>query len=580
MLRHRIRGTRNLAAGLLVACAAAGSSANTLSNYFAQDDIPLVVEDWRAQHLDQVKAILTQAYWPAPYSRLLYRPFTSILISLEWKMGGGAPFSFKVVQVALYAASAIAVLILALELLPFWGALAAALFFAVHPVHVEAVALAVNQAEVIVGLISALAVAWYIARRREGLPGWSGAVGLGLATFVAAHFKETGLMLFGLLLAAEVLVIKDTAPGRWRLTRPVWLVQLLAVVLAVAIRSLIPMETTSGTFKAEAFYQSTALSRLETMLVVVPEWLRLHLWPATLQADYSPRVIDQATSWGGAQWLGLAIVIMILLLAFRLRSRAPVIAFGVAWVAIGLFPVSNVLIPTGITMAERTLFLSSIGAMLAVAAFGTEAIRTTAGRRKVVLQGVMGTGVIVIAALGASRSASRHRIWRSSLSMWSQTLVDAPDSYRAWVAFGTLVYRLESPERGIDAYRVALQLYDKSEGPILQLAEWYRQRSDCPEAIPLYRQVLTLRDFAPAMASITRCLVWEGDYRGAKEMALRGLKTGYYSTVFHLWFRTALEAERAHAPMHTVRFPKGYGYLFDKPTPNAGVIQWGGRLLP
>ena len=44
----------------------------------------------------------------------------------------------------LTSASAIAVLILALQLLPFWGAVVAALFFAVHPVHVEAVALAVT----------------------------------------------------------------------------------------------------------------------------------------------------------------------------------------------------------------------------------------------------------------------------------------------------------------------------------------------------------------------------------------------------------------------------------------------------
>jgi hypothetical protein len=166
------------------------------------------------------------------------------------------------------------------------------------------------------------------------------------------------------------------------------------------------------------------------------------------------------------------------------------------------------------------------------------------------------------------------------MSMWAQTIVDAPESYRAWVAFGALAYRMVSPERGIHAYRIALQLYDQSEGPILQLAEWYRQRSSCPEAIPLYRQVLALRDFAPAMASITGCLVWEGDYQGAQQMALRGMKTGYYGGVFHLWFRTALEAERSHAPPHTVRFPKGYDYLFDKPTPNAGGMQIGGKLLP
>ena len=400
--------------------------------------MPLILEDSRARDIRQVKQIFTEGYWPAPTPRDLYRPLTSLLLSVEWQLGGGAASSFKAVQVGLYAASAIAVLILALQLLPFWGAVVAALFFAVHPVHVEAVALGVNQAEVIVGLLSALAVAWYIARRRAGVPGWGAAAGLGLTTFIAAHFKETGVMIAGLLVAAELLAVGATAPGRWRATRPVWLLQILAVELVVVIRSFIQPDRLSGTYTAEAFTGSSMWNRLETMLTVVPEWLRLHLWPATLQADYSPRVIVQATGWGGAQWLGLAIVGMIVFLAFRIRSRAPVVLFGVAWVAIGLFPVSNVLIPTGITMAERTLFLSSIGAMLAVAAFGVEAIREIAERHRIVVQRILIGAVIVITLLGASRSLSRHRIWRSSLSMWAQTVVDAPESYRAWIAFGTL----------------------------------------------------------------------------------------------------------------------------------------------
>ena len=221
-------------------------------------------------------------------------------------------------------------------------------------------------------------------------------------TFVAAHFKESGLMLPGLLVAAELFVIQTPPWESWRISRPVWLLQVLAAELALAIRSFIPTETASGTFTAEVFLHSTMWNRLETMLTVVPEWLRLHLWPATLQADYSPQVINQATGWGVDQWLGLVIVGLIVVLAFRLRSRAPMILFGVVWVALGLFPVSNVLLPTGIPIAERTLFLSSIGAMVAVVAVGMEMIRVTAGRRRRVLQGILATAVVVITMLGAS----------------------------------------------------------------------------------------------------------------------------------------------------------------------------------
>ncbi|MEP6590948.1 MAG: hypothetical protein ABJC19_07180 [Gemmatimonadota bacterium] len=574
MLRHRLRGRRNLMAGVLVAMAATGASISTWNNFFAQDDVPLVIEDARAHSLTEVDRLFTEAYWPPPYTRDLYRPLTSLLISLEWQMAGGAPFAYKSVQIALYAASSIAVLILALQLLPFWGALAAALLFAVHPVHVEAVALAVNQAEVVVGLIVALAVAWYINRRRDGPPDWRAAFGLGLTTLVAAHFKETGLMLAPLLVATELFLVPAT-PGRWRATRPVWLVQFLAATVTLAIRARIQTDRLSGTFVAEVFEHSTVWNRFETMLRVVPEWLRLHLWPATLQADYSPRTITQATGWGYDQWLGLTIILLVGVLAVRLFRRAPVVLYGVAWAAIALFPVSNVLVPTGIAMAERTLFLSSIGAMLAVVAFGLEGLRGMSAERRTRAARIAFAAVIVVSLLGISRSYSRHKIWHSSMTMWRQTVIDAPDGYRAWVAFGSLAYRIVGHDRGIYAYRVALTLYDKAEGPIIQLAEWYRIDDKCPTAIPLYYQALALREFAPAMASLAACLAWEGDYRRTQEIALRGMRTGYYGGVFHVWYRTAVDAERAKAPIHTVRFPPGHENLFTQAVPGVSGFEAG-----
>ena len=372
MLRRRLRGPRNLAAGLSSLCRSGEQRAH-VGNVFAQDDVPLILEDSRARDIRQVEQIFTQGYWPAPTPRDLYRPLTSLLLSVEWQLGGGAASSFKAVQVGLYAASAIAVLILALQLLPFWGAVVAALFFAVHPVHVEAVALGVNQAEVIVGLLSALAVAWYIARRRAGVPGWGAAAGLGLTTFIAAHFKETGVMIAGLLVAAELLAVGATAPGRWRATRPVWLLQILAVELVVVIRSFIsPTNSAAPTPRkhSPAARCGTGSRRCSRGARMAPA--------APLARDTAGRLLPARHRPG--HWVGKCPMA-------RPRDRrhdrlsgipdpvrAPMVLFGVAWVAIGLFPVSNVLIPTGITMAERTLFLSSIGAMLAVAAFGVEAI--------------------------------------------------------------------------------------------------------------------------------------------------------------------------------------------------------------
>src|ERR1019366_7020603 len=123
--------------------------------------------------------LFTQAYWPAPYPRELYRPLTSALLAMEWVAGGGRPVLFRIVSILIYVGAVLAVYRLARRLLDPRAAWLAAALFAVHPVHVEAVAVAINQAELIVGAILALLIATYIDRRRSSqalTPRWIAAM--------------------------------------------------------------------------------------------------------------------------------------------------------------------------------------------------------------------------------------------------------------------------------------------------------------------------------------------------------------------------------------------------------------------
>ena len=221
-MNHLIISRRALF-GLLVLLVALVGSAPTLQSYFAQDDIPLAVLDARAHDPASWSDYLDRSYWPPPARADLYRPLTSLLIGGEWALGGGAPLPFKLIQLTLYAAASVAVFALALRLLPPLAALATALLFAVHPVHVEAVALAVNQAEVAVGLLSALSLAWYLDRRRRGMLSQRDHAGLAGITLIAAHFKESGVMIPALLFAAEVFLIEQPRwRERWRKLSPLF----------------------------------------------------------------------------------------------------------------------------------------------------------------------------------------------------------------------------------------------------------------------------------------------------------------------------------------------------------------------
>ena len=108
----------------------------------------------------------------------------------------------------------------------------------------------------------------------------------------------------------------------------------------------------------------------------------------------------------------------------------PAITFGILWTAIALVPVSNVLIPTGIVLAERTLFLATIGVVIAAADL------LAAAGAWLYAGGAIGRALTVSAAtvllgLALVRSRSRHHVWLDHATLWHESLVDAPRSYRA-----------------------------------------------------------------------------------------------------------------------------------------------------
>jgi hypothetical protein len=165
------------------------------------------------------------------------------------------------------------------------------------------------------------------------------------------------------------------------------------------------------------------------MLQVVPTWLRLLAWPAHLQADYSPNEIVASVAFGIREAVGLLLVVVAATIAWFERRRAPVVTFGVAWTAIALFPVSNLAVATGVVVAERTLFLPSIGFIVAVVALA-EQLATGLGRRWSSTPRALATACTALVALGGARSMARELVWNNYQRLAAATARDAPRSLR------------------------------------------------------------------------------------------------------------------------------------------------------
>jgi hypothetical protein len=241
--------------------------------------------------------------------------------------------------------------------------------------------------------------------------------------------------------------------------------------------------------------------RALTMLGVVPQWTRLLFWPAHLQADYGPNEIVTATGWGGAQWAGLAILAAGGCILVAARRRVPAFAFGLSWMAVALIPVSNVLVPTGITLAERTLFLASAGAALAAGAILALAWRAGGGKAPVAL-------VLLLVTLGAWRSRSRVRVWQDQKTLLHQTVADAPKSYVAHLALVRFLEDSGSAAAAASHYRQAAMLKPDLVAQDHALGDRYRAAGFCRPAVRLYRRGLSVvPGDARLRASLVSCLL-------------------------------------------------------------------------
>ena len=517
--RRLLARPRSAIAGLALAASVSG-----LANGFVYDDIPIIRQNPIVHQVESVGRIWSTPYWSAG---LLYRPVTVQLFAAEWALGGGSPVVFHLVSVLLKILTAVLLWRLARRLLPPLPALAAAALFAVHPVHAESVANVVGQAELLAGALVLLAVERYLAWRERGPLGPGHRAALALLSLLAILSKETGVIIPALLVAAELILVAPALPWRKHVSHlaPVLTLQAGAVLAAVLAR-IIVLGPTPGAGPAVALQGLSAGERISGMLAVVPHWARLLLWPAHLEAEYGPPGIAVTGPFGAAHLLGLLLLGAFVLLLMRTWRRQPVVAFGLAWIGLALVPVSNVLATTGVILAERTLFLPSAGAVLALGGGFALLLPYLEGRRRPVRQ----AGFLLLAGVilaGTLRSIERQPVWKDPDEFVRRLETDSPTSYRAHLIasrhYSETGKHLEAERAGARAYA----LFKGDPQVFEQYGQTMRRQGRCGDALGVLAEgVQRFPERTVVRSRLIECALAVGDTARARALAVEAVRQG------------------------------------------------------
>jgi Flp pilus assembly protein TadD len=420
-----------------------------LDDGWAALDNPLV---WSLRNLGRMFREL-YGYAGDPSVRGPYRPITTLSYALNYAIHGRWTPGFHAVNVALHAGASVLLWALvrrvagaALPGREGRAALVAALLFAVHPAHVEAVGTIFGRTEPLAACFTLAALG--LALRWREAPWRLPAAVVVLAGGVLS--KEVSIVAPAIFLllawAAPDAAGLDAVPGARGPVRRRALLSALGVAAALALAA-IPYFAVKGldvavTPVARWFPVGTPGAHVAlTMSRVLGEYLRILAFPSFLGGDFAYAArIPTLTSPTAAFWLATSAWVAALGAGLWLWAsrRAPLEGAGILWTLGALAPVLQI-VPVGVLLAERLLYLPSAGFCLAAGvaiarllpatatstltatATATPTARKTAGASR-----AAAALAIAIVAVLTARTVVRALDWRSAVALWESELEKAP----------------------------------------------------------------------------------------------------------------------------------------------------------
>lgn len=438
--------TRRAALALAGACAvAAALYAPTLQFGFVWDDRTLVVTNaWLGSWSGLLEAFTHHFMGgsdTAGPGAVYYRPLVHLLFFVVRALFGSNPAAFHGLQLLLHVVATALVGVLAQRLvrpapgLPEFAGPLAALLFAVHPIHLEAVAWISSLGDV-GATVCVLGVLVLVSSPRE--LDWPRVVALGGLCLAGAWLKETGVL--ALPLAATWLWL---GPGR-EASRTRRLRVLAAGALALLVAAVSRSVALWGVEVLTRHAELTPFSMVLTGCTLFAQQLAALLWPADLAAWHT--LVPTTSLLDPRVWAALAVLAGLLAVgALAWRRGASGLLFLTLFLLVTLLPGTVVPRLGENAFAERYLYLPSVALALALAL----ALDAVSERLRPALVAVG----LAAAALGVAASRQHLPTWRDQRAFFLEIERRSPEAPILGQDLGVVYLEAGQPALALEYFR-------------------------------------------------------------------------------------------------------------------------------
>jgi tetratricopeptide (TPR) repeat protein len=512
--------------------------ANTAGNDYAQDDAIVITDNmFTTDGFSGIPGILSKdtfyGFFKEEGKAALvaggrYRPFTLVLFAVEYQLFGANPTISHLINALLFGATCGLLYLLLVRILRSRGesmalvvGLLTTLLFASHPIHTEVVANIKGRDEImaLLGSLGALYFALsYLQQKKAVSILWSV-----LCFFVALLSKENAIT----FLAVVPLTFYFFTKARGKEIAMAVMPLLVTAVVFLAIRTSVlgftfsepSLELMNNPFvkiEGNTYKAFTASEKLSTVTYSMGKYLQLLFVPAPLTHDYYPRHIDLMPWSDWRVLLSLLAYVGLLVLAFIGFRRKAVYSYAILFFLATFSIVSNVLFPVGVHMAERLIYMPSVGFCLAAGwLFYYIMVRNKKAphppRRFYPAIGI----VAIIALIFSSMTILRNQVWKDNYTLFTTDIKTSQNSAKLRNAVGGELTaqaaklpegnarRTQMLEEAVGHLKKAQELHPNYKNAYLLLGNALNYLKRYDESIQNYQRAL---DLDPGYADATKNL--------------------------------------------------------------------------
>uniref|UniRef100_A0A6I8PEM0 Protein O-mannosyl-transferase TMTC3 n=1 Tax=Ornithorhynchus anatinus TaxID=9258 RepID=A0A6I8PEM0_ORNAN len=482
---------------------------NSLSCGFVFDDVSAILDNKDLHPSTPLKNLFQNDFWGTPMSEershKSYRPLTVLTFRLNYIFSKLNPASYHLLNVIFHAVVSVIFLKVCKLFLDGRSSEVASLLFAVHPVHTEAVTGVVGRAELLSSIFFLAAFLSYTkSKGPDNTIVWTPIAATVFLVAVATLCKEQGITVVGICCVYEVFVAqgytlpllfttavqilrgKGSIPYSMLQTLLKLIVLMFSTLLLVVIRvqviqSQLPVFTR---FDNPAAVSPTPARQMTfNYLLPVNAWLLLN--PSELCCDWTMGTIPLIESLLDVRNLATLIFFGFLgsLILFSLRypgDSSKTVLMALCLMVLPFIPASNLFFPVGFVVAERVLYVPSMGFCILVA-HGWKKLSS-----KSVLKKLSWVCLSIVVFTHALKTVHRNWDWESEYTLFMSALKVNKNNAKLWNNVGHALENEKNFERALKYFLQATYVQPDDIGAHMNVGRTYKNLNRTKEAEAAY----------------------------------------------------------------------------------------------